>query len=68
MKYVNFAMKEETYSRYCISLPESMNDATEEEIKEYILNGNWENIEYIKHLDTVDSEVDFDYEFEVNEY
>jgi hypothetical protein len=45
-----------------------MNDATEEEIKEYILDGNYDNIEYVKHLDTVDSEVDLDYEFEVNEY
>ena len=43
-------------------------DASEEEIKQWLEDGNAEFIEYVKHLDTESAEFAFDYEFEIGEY
>jgi hypothetical protein len=68
MKYVSFAMKEISYSRYDTALPPEMENASEEEIKQWLEDGNAEFIEYVKHLDTESAEFAFDYEFEISEY
>ncbi len=67
MKYVNFAMKEVSYGEYSTVLPQELEDASLEEIKEWLENGGAENIMYVKHLDTEEIEFALDYECEIKE-
>ncbi len=68
MKYVTFAMKETSYGRYSTDLPPELENASEEEIKNWLESGSAENIQYEKHLDTESTEFAFDYEFSIEEY
>lgn len=65
--YITFAMKETTYSRYSVNVPKEMKHATDEELKEWLESGKAfeQNVEFVKFLDVIESEIDTDYEFEV---
>lgn len=66
--YIVFAMKETSYGRYAINVPAEMCHASDEELREWLESGTafeQETVEYIKHLDTIESEIDTDYQFEV---
>jgi len=67
MKYVNFAMKEESYGKYSVLLSPELENASEEEVKEWLDSGNADGIEYVKHLDTESVDLALDYLFEIQE-
>ena len=65
--YITFAMKATTYSRYSVDVPKELKHATEKKKKKWLESGEafGQNLEFIKTLDTIESEIDTDYEFEV---
>ena len=65
--YITFAMKQTTYSRYSVDVPKELKHATDEELKKWLESGGafGQNLEFIKTLDTIESQIDTDYEFEV---
>ncbi len=66
MKYVNFANRETNIEKYSVALPPEMENATEEEIKEWLKDS--EDFTYMQFMETEESELAFDKCFEIEEY
>lgn len=65
--YIIFAVREVSYNRYSVNVPKELKHATDEELKEWLKSGEAfnQNMEFVKTIDVIESEVDTDYEFEV---
>ena len=62
-----FAMKETVMNRYSVEVPKKLENASDEELLEWVNSGNVfdEPVEFEKDIDVVESELATDYEFEV---
>ena len=63
--YINYAAKHEVIAMYSVEVPKELENASEEELRQWIESGDASDIEYVKELDSYGYDTDLDYLFEI---